>query len=442
MWPRVRRPLVGLFRPAGAGLIATTVVLASLSAQAGAETAIPSQALADDGGFLPYAPAPSQRTGLCLVDTGVSVNADTESGVVERSAIDGGSGDDASPTHHGTVLAMMATGAVNGWGMVGVAPAAVQVVSVRILQPGESDFPFSAYAAAVTACLEVRRKYDIRVINLSLGDPEGLSSRGNEVVANAMCEAQGYGVAVVAAAGNDDGGPIAYPAAYPGVLSVGASDAVSGAFCGFSNRGEDLRLLAPGCELDGADPLTGAASFNYWQGTSEASVITSAALAALLAFRPDLSSESGVQALTAYGGRLDVGRTFRDAGLGAIVSAGEAAEPRAPAPASAENPLHDVQPSSPMPLKLRFAQPHAALRHIRRHLVLTVFARPHDALLQVRLLARSRHARGVHVVRTLRGAFSKLVLRRGLSQVLVRFVDPYDAARDGPWTTLKITARG
>jgi hypothetical protein len=228
-----------------------------------AETAVTAQAIADNGGFLPYAPAPAQPAGLCLVDTGVNVNPDTQGVVVERTAIDGGSGDDASPTTHGTVLAMMAAAPPNGWGMVGTAPAAVRVVSVRILEPGQTTFPFSSYAAGITSCLEVRRKYNIRVINLSLGSSEAPSSLGYEMVANAAQEASDYGVAVVGAAGNDDGGAVEYPAAYPSVLSVGATDAASGALCPFSNRGPGLRLLAPGCGLDGTDPGTGAPDSNY-----------------------------------------------------------------------------------------------------------------------------------------------------------------------------------
>lgn len=438
MWRRAKRSVERSLQLSGLCLTVAAVAAVSLIGRANAETVIPAQAVADDGAFLPYAPPPSQRAGLCLVDTGVSTNADTEGAVVERTAIDGGSGDDVSPTSHGTVLAMLAAAPLNGWGMVGVAPTAVQVVSVRILEPGQSDFPFSAYAAAITACLEVRRRYDIRVINLSLGNTETLSPKGKVVVANAVLEAQNYGLAVVASAGTDDAGLVTYPAAYPSVLSVGASDTRTGAFCDFSNRGEGVRLLAPGCGLDGADPLTGAANFDYWQGISEASVITSAALAALLAYRPDLSAEEGVQAVVASGGGLDIGRAFRDAGLGPIVSVGEAAEPHPPAPVSAENPPRNMQPSSSMALTARFARPHARLRYVKRRLVLTVSDQPANAVLQVRLLARSRHGRRVHTVRTLRSAFSRLVLRRGLSEVLLRFVDPYDAARTGPWTTLKV----
>jgi hypothetical protein len=61
-------------------------------------------------------------------------------------ALDGSSGEDASLTLHGTVLAMMAGEPANGWGMVGTAPGAIGAVSVRILEPGQTTFPFSAYA--------------------------------------------------------------------------------------------------------------------------------------------------------------------------------------------------------------------------------------------------------------------------------------------------------
>ena len=134
----------------GSSLVAIVLAFGLLAATGRAETAIPAQAVADDGAFLPYAPAPAQLGGLCLVDTGVNVNPDTEAVVVDRTAIDGGSGEDTSATTHGTVLAMMAAAPANGWGMVGTAPRSIQIVSVRILEPGKTTFPFSSYAAGIT----------------------------------------------------------------------------------------------------------------------------------------------------------------------------------------------------------------------------------------------------------------------------------------------------
>ena len=422
--------------------VCTVVALAALllPATARAETAITTQAVADSGAFLPYAPAPAQLAGLCLVDTGVNLNPDTEGVVVERTALDGGSGADVSPTLHGTVMAMMAGAPANGWGMVGTAPKAIQIVSVRILEPGQTTFPFSAYATGIAACLHAQPHYDIRVINLSLGTSETPSGRDYEMLGNAVQEASDYGVALVAAAGNDDGGPVEYPAAYPGVLSVGATDTQGGGFCSFSNRGEGLRLLAPGCDLDGAEPTSGAPDYNYWQGTSEASAIAAATLDALYAYQPSLSVEAGENDLTgADNGVLDIAQTFRNAGLGAIVSAGEAAEPGAhPSPVSELSP-QSVAPSNAMTLTQPFARPKARLRRLKRRLVLALTGRPQEAEVQVRYLARRGRSRNLRVVRTMHGFFASLTLpASGVAEVSVRYIDPYDVERASPWATLRI----
>jgi hypothetical protein len=411
-------------------------------AMASAETGITAQAVADGGAFLPYAPAPAQVAGLCLVDTGVDLNPDTEGVVVERTALDGGSGNDVSSTLHGTVLAMMAGAPANGWGMVGAAPHAVQIVSVRILEPGQTTFPFAAYSSGITECLELRHKYNIRVINLSLGSSEEPSAEAIEFVDNAVERATNYGVAVVAAAGNDDGGPVEYPAAYPAVLSVGATDTQGGGFCSFSNRGEGLRLLAPGCDLDGAEPTSGAPNFNYWQGTSEASAIAAAALAALYSFQPGLSPEAGEKDLTdAHGGALDIAQTFRNAGLGAIVTAGEAATPGAQSNSSAASSPQPVTPLTAMTLTRPFRRPQARLKRVKHRLVLALSGRPSEAQVQVRYLGDRGRSRQLRVLRTLHGVFTNLTLpTSGVVEVSVRYTDPYDVERASPWTTLRLPA--
>ncbi len=405
-----------------------------------AETAITTQAVADDGAFLPYAPPPAQRAGLCLVDTGVNLNPDTEGVVVERTALDGGSGEDVSSTMHGTVLAMMAGAPANGWGMVGTAARAVQIVSVRILEPGKTTFPFSAYATGIDACLRVRSHYNVRVINLSLGTSESPSGRDYEMLGNAVQEASDYGVAVVAAAGNDDGGAVEYPAAHPGVLSVGATDTQGGGFCSFSNRGEGLRLLAPGCDLDGADPVTGAPNYNYWQGTSEASAIAAATLDALDSYQPGLSPETAEKDLTeANKGVLDIAQTFRNAGLGAIVTAGEAAEPGAQPNATAGS---SPQPMTPLASMAHpFARPRVRLKRVKHRLVLALSGRPSEAHVQVRYLGHRGHSRQLRVLRTLHGVFASLTLpTSGVVEVSVRYTDPYDVERASQWTTLRLPA--
>lgn len=425
-------------------IVAALAPLMLLSpSMARAETAITTQAVADDGAFLPYAPAPAQLAGLCIVDTGVNLNPDTEGVVVERTALDGGSGGDVSPTLHGTVLAMMAGAPANSWGMVGTAPHAIQIISVRILEPGRTTFPYSAYASGITECLELEHKYNIRVVNLSLGTSEGRSAEATELVGNAVERAINNGIAVVAASGNDDGGPVEYPAAYPGVLSVGATDTQGGGFCSFSNRGEGLRLLAPGCDLDGAEPTSGTPNYNYWQGTSEASVISAAALDALDSYQPGLSPEAGEKDLTeADSGVLNIAQTFRNAGLGAVVSAGEAAEPGAQSSPAGSSP-QPVAPLTAMTLTRPFARPQARLRRVKHRLVLTLTGRPEEAEAQVRYLGHRRHSRRLSVLRTIHGSFTNLTLpTSGIAEVSVRYIDPYDVERASPWMTLRLPAAG
>ena len=422
-------------------LVATVALALGALAPAGAaETAVTAQALADNGEFLPYAPAPAQPAGLCLVDTGVNPNPDTEGVVAERMAIDGGSGEDVSATTHGTVLAMMAAAPVNGWGMVGAAPRSLRIVSVRVLEADKASFTFSDYAAGITACLRVRDHDDLRVINLSLGSAQSPSSADHEDLANAIERATNYGVAVVAAAGNDDGGSVEYPAAYPSVLSVAASDTQGGGFCSFSNRGVGLRLLAPGCGLDGADPASGSANFNYWQGTSESAVIAAASLTALESYRPDLSPAGAEQLLTgANGSVLDVAETFDNAGLGAIVAAGQAAEPSPTPPPSEEKSPASVAPSRVMTLTASYARPMARLKRIGRRIVLVLSGKPAGAQTEVRYLGHRHHSRQLRLLRSLQGSFVQLTLPRfGVTAVSLRYVDAYDAARASPWVMLKV----
>ena len=437
---KVIRRALQMFRGSRTHIGAACLMLILLPAAARAEPGVTTQATADNGAFLPYAPPPAQLAGLCLVDTGVNPNTDTEGIVVERMALDGGSGEDVSATMHGTVLAMMAGAPANGWGMVGTAPRAVQIVSVGIVEHGHTTFPFNAYAAGITACLRVRQQHNIRVINLSLGTSESPSGESYEALTNAIERATNYGVAVVAAAGNDDGGAVEYPAAYPRVLSVGATDTQGGGFCSFSNRGEGLRLLASGCDLDGADPLTGAPNYNYWQGTSEASAIAAAALDALDSYQPGLSPEMAEKDLTeANNGVLDIAQTFRNAGLGAIVTAGEAAEPGAQP--------NTTTGSSPQPLTSSvsmthpFARPRVRLERVKHRLVLALSGRPSEAHVQVRYLGHRGHSRQLRVLHTLRGVFANLTLpTSGVVEVSVRYTDPYDVERASPWTTLRLPA--
>src|SRR3954451_6428188 len=100
-----------------------------------AEMAITAQAVAAHGEFLTQVPVPTTQGVLCLVDSGVDINADTEPILLGRESVFDGTVDDVTSYHHGTYVAMVAGAAANGWGMVGAWPH-LRVLSVRALPEG------------------------------------------------------------------------------------------------------------------------------------------------------------------------------------------------------------------------------------------------------------------------------------------------------------------
>ncbi len=398
------------------------------------------QAISDNGQFLAFAPPPPTPVGICIVDSGVNLNPDTERTVVFRTALGEGNPGDVSVDEHGTLMAMFAAAPANGWGMIGAAPTAVRVVSVRVAQPGEIGEGLDYYPTGIRECLHYRQTYNIKVISLSLGSafPE---TSPEQTVDELVTIAHNYGINVVAAAGND-AGSLEYPAADPTVLSVGAVGSAH-QLCGFSGIG--ARLLAPGCELDAADPTTGWPNSNYSQGTCQADVIVAAVLGALRAYRPELTPEEAEQLLTSPdGATLNVTATFRAAGLTSIIQAGTQAEP--PATPSDPQATQDTTPTSAPTtppaaiwpsVTTRLPQPHVRLRHRGKHLLLSLASRPADAETQLLLLGR-RH--GHHQLERLREITSRSTTiqlpAQGALAVQVRYIDPYDTGRASAWTRI------
>jgi len=91
------------------------------------------------------------------------------------------------------------------------------------------------------------------IINLSFGGPDPSGT-----LARAINDAISQGVVVVAAAGNDGGATPNFPAAFPGVISVGALDSM-GNIAPYSNRGADV--FAPGTAYNGMQGTSFAAPY-------------------------------------------------------------------------------------------------------------------------------------------------------------------------------------
>ena len=141
---------------------------------------------------------------------------------------------------HGTHCAGTIAAAINGSGVVGVAPAA-SLYAVKVLS-SEGIGSWSWLISAIDWCI----KRGIRVVSMSLG---GSSAPG---ALEAMCNAAwNKGLLLIAAAGNTGGTSdpgVGFPAKYAKVVAVSAINN-SNTIAPFSSRGPEVELCAPGVQV-------------------------------------------------------------------------------------------------------------------------------------------------------------------------------------------------
>lgn len=227
---------------------------------------------------------------LAILDTGVAPDATFGSGRLRTLDIGFGSAPGTgSDDGHGTSVAALAAGLAPD--APGVAPAA-DLLSIRVTDASGTSDLFTVSQAIVAAV-----DAGARVINVSLG---GYST--GATLDAAIDYASHNGALIVAAAGNDQAAQLAWPAADPRVLSVGAIDKLEQQVT-FSNSGEQLQLTAPGYGVQTAW-LNGQRVMV--DGTSASAPIVAGAVAALLSQTPSLSPQQAAAVLV---------QTANDAGV-------------------------------------------------------------------------------------------------------------------------------
>jgi serine protease len=185
---------------------------------------------------------------VCVADTGLDAGhpdlAGSYAGGVDT--VDGDDDPDLGPGQgviHGTHVSGIMVGAVNGSGVRGVAPEA-RLHLARVLD----DAGRGNSSDIMAGVLRLVDDFGCRVVNLSLG-----GAGNSETEASFYAGLAERGVLVVAAAGNSGARQVFFPAAYPGVLAVGALDAKN-KHATFSHTGAGLDLSAPGVAVLSAVP--------------------------------------------------------------------------------------------------------------------------------------------------------------------------------------------
>jgi hypothetical protein len=281
---------------------------------------------------------------VAVLDTGVDAAQPDLAGSVLAGPDDTGSGEAAaSPffASRGTAVASLIAGHGHGTGarsagIMGVAPDA-KILSVRVTLSSGDPLLANAHIAAklpdaIAAGLRYAARQGAKVIDLPL-DPGQAGAAGGPAVAaaaggsaaerSAIEYALGQGAVVVAPAGDDGtaGNAINYPAAYPGVISVGAFNATF-IKAPFSIRQDYVTLTAPGDGVIAATP-TGYATMN---STSAASAMVAGIAALIRSQYPQLTPSQVTKALqngTVFrpNGKTGVGSGFGTADAARALSA-------------------------------------------------------------------------------------------------------------------------
>jgi subtilisin family serine protease len=209
--------------------------------------------------------------------------------------------------YHGTIVASIAAAPENGVGIAGIYPNAVlQLFDASPDLRGIIDF------TAVTGIVAASQHCP-GVVNLSFG-----STSPDPQLHDAILAAVHNGCLVVAAAGNnaDAGSPPTFPASWPHVFTVAATDE-NDAVTSFSTVSPSTDIAAPGIHMTGAVPLTRNPSGyqSNLAGTSFSAPIVSAAAAWIWTARPTLTATQIAGVLRA--GARDIGTPGFDSLSGA-----------------------------------------------------------------------------------------------------------------------------
>ena len=169
---------------------------------------------------------------------------------------------------HGTAMAAII--AASGSVVEGFSPA-TKILTVRITN-GAGGTP-DMMAAGIKYAISQH----VSVINLS---QRTITTDSN--LASAIQEALAANIVIVAASGDETLSTVDYPAAYPGVVAVGAINQ-SGSIWSNSNTGPQVTLAAPGVNVPTEDNFGSAATTD---GTSASTAYVSATVALVRAEHP------------------------------------------------------------------------------------------------------------------------------------------------------------
>jgi subtilisin family serine protease len=221
----------------------------------------------------------SQEVLVAILDTGIDSDHEDLSGqiVAEANFTQENTSDDAYG--HGTHIAGIIAAKDNKIGIVGIAPVC-RLLNVKVADD-RGRCQTSDLAAGIIWAVDNGAK----VINISIEIKESSSD-----LKEAIEYAWNNGALVVAAAGNNGGQDIVYPAYYDNCIAVAALKE-DGSLAPLSNYGDWIDLAAPGFQIYSTLPDD---SYGYESGTSFATAHVSGIAALLFSVVADTNGDGKV----------------------------------------------------------------------------------------------------------------------------------------------------
>ncbi|MGW6984273.1 type VII secretion-associated serine protease mycosin [Streptomyces sp. NPDC054932] len=225
---------------------------------------------------------------VAVIDTGVDrANPQLSAGIDTGAGKDfvdpkGGDGTTDSVGHGTKVAGLIAARPQEGTGFVGLAPDAT-IIPIR-----QNDGQGKGNALSLSQAIDHAVAKGAQVINISQDTDAQLSA--DSELAKSVQKAIAANIVVVASAGNDGMSGQkrkTYPAAFPGVLAVGASDR-NNERAAFSQPGDFIGVAAPGVDMVSTVPGFGQCIDN---GTSFSAPYVAGVAALLRAEHGDWSAQ-------------------------------------------------------------------------------------------------------------------------------------------------------
>ncbi|WP_282941489.1 S8 family peptidase [Paenibacillus sp. RC67] len=224
----------------------------------------------------------SQDIKVAIVDTGVDLNhPDLKDQLISGYNVVNNNAPPADDVGHGTHVAGIVGAIVNN--NLGVAGMSWynRIMPVKVLDQSGAGSTYSVAQGIIWAT-----DHGAKVINMSLG---------NYAEANFLHDAIKYAydhdVVLIAASGNDNTATPGFPAAYPEVFAVAATDANKNK-ASFSNYGDYIDVAAPGVSIASTYPHNQYAALS---GTSMASPHVTALAALIRSVNPQLKNTEVMQ---------------------------------------------------------------------------------------------------------------------------------------------------